>query len=136
MPSIRDLRGHPVEEVVDSRVVHPGLPEPGQQMVEREAIRQAVEKVSTLRGQRDPREESGPVATGDMYPSGVVQPIFNRLPLPADMETGLRDLESSLDAILERVGLIREQIGSIRLRAEKDAGKLGRLAELLKQMGE
>jgi hypothetical protein len=137
MPSIRDLKGRPVDEEVDSRVVAPpGQPPLGEQLAEREAIRAAVEKVQAMRGrdrERDPEPE--------MH-EAVPRPLtFTRqgdrpTELPADMEAGLAAMELTLVTIEANVRTLREQMAAVRARAEKDSTKLVRLAELLKQIGE
>lgn len=129
MPSFRDLKGKPVDEVVDSREL-PGLPDAGQQMAEREAVRQAVEKVT---GRKPERVLEFPDPSGNPDPPRAVE-------IPADMAAALDALAETSTAlhiaVTDGVKLIHEQVRAIRVRAEKDAAKLARLNDLLKAIDE
>lgn len=142
MPSFRDLKGRPVEETLESVPSAPGAPNPGEAAAERDAVRAAVEKVNALR--ESSRRERGERREESAEVQAFMQVVpYNRIELPADMEAGLADLESALSVLVEHatavadsVSHVRSQIAAIRARAEKDAGKLARLAELLKTIGE
>ena len=151
MPSFRDLKGRPVEETLESVPSAPGAPNPGEAAAERDAVRAAVEKVNAMREgtrrergeRREMAEETGEPSEPYVLGGGALSPFQQRVVLPADMEAGLADLESALAVLVEHatavqssVVHVRAQIAAIRARAEKDAGKLARLAELLKTIGE
>jgi hypothetical protein len=126
MPSFRDLKGRPVDDVVDSRQV-PGLPDAGQLLVEREAVRQAVEQVQSRKSEREvlPFPDQSPVPRPD---------------LPTDLEALLQDLTSTSTAlhmaVTDGVQRMQELVRAIRARVEKDAGKLARVNALLKALDE
>lgn len=130
MPSFRDLKGRPVDEVVDSREI-PGLPDAGQQLAEREAVRQAVEKMQGRKPEREVLTFPDPSGGPDPDPPRAVE-------IPADMAAALDALAETSTAlhiaVTDGVKLIHEQVRAIRARAEKDAAKLARLNDLLKTL--
>lgn len=135
-PAIRDLKGRPVDEVVTSRDT-PGLPEPGPAMVERAAVRQAVEKVQA---QKQPHAADAPEKVS-APPMRVPASAPVSADLPTDIESCLRDVEASMallqgqcQHLLATLDVMREQVGRVRARVEKDAAKLARLNDLLKEI--
>ena len=144
MPSIRDLKGRPVDEIIDSRTL-PGLPDPGQQMAERDAVRQAVEKLTATRGRFTPPDDNFSQHSGvESFERATLDPESSTLhfgsSLPEDMAQALAALETTATElhiqVTDGVRLLREQTAAIRARAEKDAAKLAKLAEMLKALGE
>lgn len=147
MPSFRDLKGKPVEEVVDSRTL-PGLPDPGEQMAERETVRAAVEKMTANRsGRFSPPDDRISQESG-------VEPAFERArldgnvmhflqPVPEDMAQALAELDAKVAVMVEhaRSALAAAEgilagAAAIRARAEKDSAKLAKLNEMLAALRE
>jgi len=143
MPSFRDLKGKPVEEMVDSRVM-PGMPDPGEQMVEREAVKQAVERITAGRTRGrftdpDNRISQEPAVVADAWAGPQSVPVA----LPEDMALALVNLEATVEVVLEhaRAALaaaaqVMAGADAIRARAEKDAAKLAKLSQMLKALEE
>jgi hypothetical protein len=128
MPSIRDLRGRPVEETVSSRET-PGAPA-GAEPVERDAVREAVAKVWETRSPRaQPDGEEDRMGAGESAVEGDAATA-----LTGDMSKAIVHLDATLQQLGEMVRHAREQLGTIRERAGKDAARVAKLAEVFRSL--
>jgi hypothetical protein len=140
MPSIRDLKGRPVDEVVASRDI-PGLPDAGEQMADRAAVRAAVERLEANRlTSGEPAEPSG-VHENEIVPAQPQPRLVPKAPVAEDVEGALQVLEASLEMVItlarslaDEVSVMRERIEAVRSRAERDAGRLKVLLDAIKQV--
>lgn len=137
-PSFRDLKGRPVEEVVTSRV-GPSEPEPGPAMVERAAVRAAVEKVQARKGEPEPTIFPGRMVESDRLILAEPEPTGLVAPIPEDVEVTLDELDTAMAVVLDSaqhlmdaVRTLREQVTAVRFRTAKDAGKLAKVMAVLK----
>lgn len=148
MPSFRDLKGRPVEEVTVSRPrggSPPAPPEDTGRVVLPQAAKDAIRRISERpREQRSGSNPSPETAKPlEFSPPGQATPERVAVPLPDDFEAGLRALEGSLAIIVEQarslvdaVNLAQGQMTALRQRAEQDAGRLAKLNAALKTLTE
>jgi hypothetical protein len=122
MPSFRDLKGQPVDEVVDSRTL-PGLPDPGQSMVEREAVRQAVEKITAS---KPPKDEAYPLVAP--WAKAPIEPTGE----PGTFTECMGQLNVALDELRQAHERVQTCYERVRQAAAKDQARLHKLSELLK----
>lgn len=145
MPSFRDLRGREVEEVVTS-VAQAPRQTGGASPVDIDAAKKAAEEIQKRRAAGLPRPDvDEPVSVVAFPPAGRPEPESrpNEVAsvLPADFETGLKNLEATLKElakaslrIQEGVVLATTQMSQLRLRATQDVAKLERLASIEKAL--
>lgn len=126
MPSFRDLKGRSVDEVVASRDV-PGLPDAGEQMAERAAVRAAVERIEASRGQSD---EPEPSAFHEVTPPRIVPTA----PVAKEVEAALQQMEAAVAEMVEASHRLTEAARLVRSLTEKDAGRLKVLLEAIRQV--
>lgn len=125
MPSIRDLRGVPVDEEVSSRIAGPMVPAPAVPTVESADLakaRKAADEIRARRAQSTPTPISH-AGVKDGPPTDVSTPSFLDPEVPFD--EGVRDLDATLREIATSVqhaqGLVT------RLRASAVGERLARL---------
>lgn len=118
MPSFRDLKGKPVEDVVTSRgvVPHDGLLDD-----------------PVVTDDDDTEVPEVPVRILRAEPAPPSVPAL-RSRVSDDFETLLLSLESTLDSIEQNIRIAREQMADLRTRAELDAGRLAKIDEMVKAL--
>jgi len=140
VPSIRDLKGHAVDEIVAS-APRGGSPVPEPPVTLPPAAREALKRI--LDRPREGRESELDPAQPVTLTARTAQPLTLASPLPEDFDAGLRSLESALSVIEEQARLLAEavdfargQMAGLRARAEQDASRLAKLSVALKALTE
>ena len=122
MPSFRNLKGEPVEDVVDSRAL-PGLPDPGQALVERETVRAAVEKIATSKPARAREAVEPDAPPGEATDWDVAM---------GDLNASLGRMHAQMDTVQQTLVEIEASMATVRASAASNLAKLRKVQELLK----
>ncbi len=131
MPSIRDLKGKPIDEMVTSRVPENIRPE----QIEVDGDEDDEIDVSQAQPRRDVHRD-----VPRHMPEYQTHPATPH-PLPEDFESGLKEFEVTIAALVDKAIGIQalatqalQQAEGLRARAQKDAGKLAKLNDALKAL--